>query len=170
MSQQVRLGDFLGTKLDEEFLDFDLTEVESVLSNLHGIDAVDLSHAEVLQQQALRGADIVVGYLGRMVKIISYLETKVNSTKNKISLEYTAAEGRTTIEMKKWAGEVGSPELEQWQEKLGSAKGSKLVLDRKYEILVKTHHHFKDIATGLRKTILGYSHNTTADNVAAGYE
>jgi hypothetical protein len=170
MTQRVKLGDFVSTELEENFSDFDMSEIEQVLVNLKETDAIDLAHVELLQQQALRGADVVAGYLGKMVKIIGFLETKVNSTKNKISLEYTAPEGRTTMEMKKWAGEVGSPELEQWQDKLGSAKGSKLVLDRKYEILVKAHHHFKDIAQGLRRTILGYSSSTTADKVPEGYE
>lgn len=170
MSQQVRLGDFLGSELEENFSNFDLTEIEEVLIHLHETDAIDLSHAELLQQQALRGADVLTGYLGKIVKTISYLETKVNSTKNRISLEYTAPEGRTTVEMKKWAGEVGSPELEQWQIKLGSAKGSKLVLERKYEILVKAHHHYKDIAQGLRRTILGYSPATASEKIPEGYE
>ena len=31
MSQQVRLGDFMGTELEEDFMNFDLTEVELVL-------------------------------------------------------------------------------------------------------------------------------------------
>ena len=170
MSQQVRLGDFLGTELEEDFMNFDLTEVEDVLVNLRDIDAIDLAHVEVLQQQALRGADVIAGYLGKMVKTIGYLEAKVNSTKNKVSLEYQAPDGvRTTADMKKSAGE-SSPEVENVQIKLAKAKGSKLVLDRKYEILVKSHHHFKDIAQGLRKTILGYSPSTTAEPVANGYE
>jgi hypothetical protein len=71
--------------------------------------------------------------------------------------------------MKKWAADV-SPEVETVQIKLASAKGSKLVLDRKYEILVKSHHHFKDIAAGLRKTILGYSQSTTSEPIPNGYE
>jgi hypothetical protein len=175
MTQQVRLGDFLGTELEEDFSDFDLTEIEKVLENLRDIDAIDLSHVEALQQQALRGADIITGYLGKMVKTIGYLETKVNGVKNKVALEYRApndSDGntvRTTIDMKKWAAEQ-SPEVEKWQIKLANAKGSKLVLDRKYEILVKSHHHFKDIAAGLRRTILGYSSGTTADKVPEGYE
>jgi hypothetical protein len=171
MTQSVRLSDFLGTDMEEDFANFDMTEVEEVMTQLHEVDAIDLPHAELLQQQALRGADIVTGYLGKIVKTISYLETKVNSTKNRISLEYMAPEGRTTVEMKKWAGEVGSPELEQWQVKLGNAKGSKLVLDRKYELLVKTHHHYKDIAQGLRRTVLGYNPLTTNnEKVPEGYE
>jgi hypothetical protein len=170
MSQQVRLGDFLGNELEEDFMNFDLTEVENVLENLRDIDAIDLSHVEVLQQQALRGADVITSYLGKMVKTIGYLEAKVNSTKNKVSLEYLAPDGsRTTVDMKKWAGE-SSPEVEAVQIKLANAKGSKLVLDRKYEILVKSHHHFKDIASGLRKTILGYSQSTTTEPVPNGYE
>jgi hypothetical protein len=169
MSQQVRLGDYLGTELEEDFSNFDLTEIDEVTEQLRENDAIDLSHAELLQQKALRGADVIIGYLGKMIKTISYLETKVNSTKNKIYLEYQATEGRTTVEMKKWAGEVGSPELEKWQVKLAAAKGSKLVLDRKYEILVKEHHHYKDIAQGLRRTILGYSPGTQ-DKTPEGYE
>ena len=170
MSQQVRLGDFIGTELEEDFLDFDLTEVEEVLENLKEIDAIDLAHAEVLQQQALRGADIITGYLGKMVKTIGYLEAKVNSTKNKVALAYKDPDGsRTTIDMKKWAMET-SPEVEAVQIKLANAKGSKLVLDRKYEILIKSHHHWKDIAAGFRKTILGYSLSTNSEPVPNGYE
>lgn len=170
MTQQVRLGDFLGTEAEENFMDFDLSEVEEVLRNLRDIDAIDLAHAETLQQQALRGADIITGYLGKMVKTVGYLEAKVNSTKNKVSLEYRDPDGsRTTIDMKKWAGE-SSPEVEKVQIKLANAKGSKLVLDRKYEILIKSHHHFKDIASGIRKTILGYSQSTTNEPVPNGYE
>lgn len=171
MTQQVRLSDFLGTELEEDFSNFDLTEIEQVLVNLRDIDAMDLSHVEALQQQALRGADVIAGYLGKMVKTIGYLEAKVNSTKNKVALDYRDPDGsRTTIDMKKWAGE-SSPEVEAVQIKLAVAKGSKLVLDRKYEILVKSHHHFKDIAQGLRRTILGYSSGTTTqDKVPEGYE
>lgn len=170
MSQQVRLSDFLGTQLEEEFANFDMTEIEQVLENLRDIDAIDLSHVETLQQQSLRGADIITGYLGKIVKTVGYLEAKVNSTKNRVSLEYLAPEGtRTTSEMKKWAGD-SSPEVEAVQIRLANAKGSKLVLERKYEILVKAHHHFKDIASGLRKTILGYSQSTTNEPVPNGYE
>lgn len=168
MSQQVRLGDFLGTELEEEFELFDLTEIQQVLSHLQNTDAFDLAHAELLQQQALRGADILTGHLGKIVKTVGYLEAKVNRTKNAVSLAYQAPEGRTTAEMKKWAGE-SSPEVEQVQIKLAKAKGSKLVLERKYEILVKAHHHFKDISQGLRKTILGYS-SGAVDKVPEGYE
>lgn len=170
MGQQVRLGELMGIELEEDFSNFDLTEIQNVLGSLQEIDAIDLAHAELLQQQALRGADILTGYLGKIVKTVGYLEAKVNSTKNKVSLNYQAPDGaRTTADMKKWAGE-SSPEVENVQIKLAIAKGSKLVLERKYEILVKAHHHFKDIAAGLRRTILGYSSGTTNDKVPDGYE
>lgn len=169
MSQQVRLGDLLGNDLEVDFQNFDLSEVQQVLDNLQIMDAIDLAHAEVLQQQALRGADVLIEYLGKITKTVGYLETKVSSTKNKVSLEYTAPEGRTTLDMKKWAADV-SPEVEAVQIKLATAKGSKLFLERKYEILIKAHHHFKDIAQGLRRTILGYSQGTSNDKVPEGYE
>ena len=161
MGQQVRLGELMGIELEEDFSNFDLTEIQNVLGSLQEIDAIDLAHAELLQQQALRGADILTGYLGKIVKTVGYLEAKVNSTKNKVSLNYQAPDGaRTTADMKKWAGE-SSPEVENVQIKLAIAKGSKLVLERKYEILVKA---------GLRRTILGYSSGTTNDKVPDGYE
>lgn len=168
MTQQVRLADFLGESLEEEFGDFDLTEIQSVLQHLQNVDAIDLAHAESLQQQALRGADILSEYLGKIVKTVGFLETKVNSTKNRVSLEYQAAEGRTTSEMKKWAGE-SSPEVEEIQIKLAKAKGSKAILEKKYDILIKSHHHYKEIAVGLRRTILGYSQGAP-DKTPAGYE
>lgn len=171
MSQQVRLGNFLGTNLEEDFLEFNLSEIQQVLERLQDTDAIDLSHAELLQQQALRGADVITEYLGKIIKTVGYLEAKVNSTKNKVSLEYQAPDGsRTTADMKKWAGEA-SKEVEDIQIKLAKAKGSKLVLERKYEILIKSHHHYKDIAGGLRKTVLGYSLGTTTnEKVPEGYE
>lgn len=169
MSQQVRLGDLLGSEMEVDFQNFDLTEVQQVLEYLRDIDAIDLAHAEQLQQKALRGADVLAEYLGKITKTVSYLETKVTSTKNKVSLEYQAPEGRTTLDMKKWAADV-SPEVEQVQIKLAAAKGSKLFLDKKYELLIKAHHHFKDIAQGLRRTILGYSQGTSNDKIPEGYE
>ena len=68
MTQQVKLSYFLGTELEEDFSNFDLTEIQKVLSKLQDIDAIDLAHAELLQQQALRGADIITEYLGKIVK------------------------------------------------------------------------------------------------------
>lgn len=160
MSQQVRLGDLLGPNLEEDFRNFDLTEVQEVLNQLQGADPVDLAHVEHLQQQALRGADILAEHLAKMVKTVAYLESKVNSVKNKVSLEYVAPDGaRTTVDMKKWAAEC-SPDVTAALEKLADAKGGKVALERKFDIIVKAHHHYKDIAAGLRKTILGYSSGT----------
>lgn len=169
MTQQVRLVDFVGTELEDNFLDFDLTEIQQVLVKLQDMDAIDLAHAEVLQQQALRGADVISEYLGRIVKTVGYLEAKVNSTKNRMSLEYQAPDGsRTTMEMRKWAGE-SSQEVEAIQIALAKAKGSKSVLEKKYDILIKSHHHWKDIAAGLRRTILGYT-VTDREKIPEGYE
>lgn len=165
----VRLGDFLGNELEENFIEFDLTEIQQVLSSLQNEDAIDLAHAELLQQRSLRGADILTEYLGKIIKTIGYLETKVNSTKNRVSFEYQAPDGaRTTADMKKWAGESSS-EVEEVQIKLAKAKGSKVVLEKKYDILIKSHHHFKDIAAGMRRTILGYS-PVASEKVPDGYE
>lgn len=170
MSQQVRLGDFIGNDLEEDFINFDLTEIQQVLYSLQESDAIDLSHAEMLQQQSLRGADILTEYLGKIIKTVGYLETKCNSTKNKVSLNYQSPDGsKTTLDMKKWAGESSS-EVEDIQIKLAKAKASKMVLEKKYDILIRAHHHYKDIAAGMRKTILGYTPPTAREKIAEGYE
>lgn len=170
MTQQVRLGDLLGAVMEEDYKNFDMSEIEEVLSQLKETDAIDLAHAELLQQQALRGADILAIHLGKIVKTVAYLEGKVNSTKNKVCLEYTAPDGaKTTLDMKKWAGE-SSPEVEKVQIQLASAKGGKVALEKKYDILIKAHHHFKDISAGMRKTILGYSLPASTEKVPEGYE
>ena len=171
MSPQVRLGDLLGSQMEEDYSNFDMTEIEDVLSNLKDTDAIDLAHAEMLQQQALRCADILAIYLGKIVKTVAYLEAKVNSTKNKVSLDYLAPnDAKTTLDMKKWAGE-SSPEVVKVQIELASAKGSKSALEKKYDILIKSHHHFKDITAGMRRTILGYNQPTAShEKVPEGYE
>lgn len=171
MTQQVRLGDFLGTEWEEDFLEFDLTEIQQVLVKLEITDAIDLVHAELLQQQSLRGADILTEYLAKIVKTVAYLEAKVASTKNKVSLEYQAPDGaKTTLDMKKWAAE-SSPAVEEVQNRLAKAKGSKVFLEKKYDILIKAHHHYKDIAMGLRRTVLGYSQTTSnAERTPEGWE
>lgn len=168
MNPKVRLGDYIGNELEEDFSSFDLTEVQQVLATLQSTDPIDLSHAEYLQQQALRCADILTEYLGKIVKTVGYLEAKVNTVKNKASLDYKAPDGsRTTTDMKIWAGS-SSPEVEEVLVKLAKAKASKMVLEKKYDLLIKTHHHHKDIASGLRKTILGYS--VPSDKAPEGWE
>lgn len=159
------LGYLIGSQLEEEFADFDLTEIQEILQGLQKTEAIDLAHAEALQQKALRGADIITEYLAKLVKTVSYLESKHNSTKNKVSLEYKALDGsRTTVEMKKWAGE-SAPEVEELAIKLAKAKGSKSILEKKYDILIKLHHHYKDISSGLRRTVLGYNQGTTDKSI-----
>lgn len=168
MTEKFTLGDLVGENLEEDFTKFDLTEIKEVLQSLAEVEGIDLSHAEKLQQQALRGADLLSDYLSRMVKTTSYLEAKINSAKNKASLEYVNPEGRTTADMKIWAGSC-APEVEKLNEQLARAKGSKSALEKKYDILIKAHHHFKDIATGLRRTVLGYNTGEKA-KVAPGWE
>lgn len=167
--EKITLGQLLGDDLEEVFKEFDMTEIQSVLSTLSETDAIDLSHAELLQQQSLRGADIISEYLGKLIKTVSYLETKINSAKNKAALTYEAPNGaRTTADMKKQAGE-SAPEVEELGIKLARAKGSKSVLEKKYDILIKAHHHYKDISAGMKRSVLGYSQNTDK-KVATGWE
>jgi hypothetical protein len=169
--EKVYVKDLVGEELEEEFLHFDLTEIQQVLAKLQYTEAIDLPHAEVLQQQSLRGADILCEHLSKLVKTVSYLEGKLNSVKNKAALNYTSPDGsRVTMEMRKFYAE-SAPDVEELQEKLAKAKASKTLLEKKFDIIMKSHYYYRDVAAGLRKTILGYSlPAVTAEPVPEGWE
>lgn len=164
------LGDLVGHSLEEDFLSFDLTEIQDLLKNLQITDPIDLAHAELLQQQCLRGADIISEYLGRIVKTVTYLENKIENVKNKAALEYKDPDGgKVTVEMRRWASAF-SPEVEKLQVQLAKAKGSKSFLEKKHSVLISSHYHYKEISAGLRKTILGYSVPIEKEKVPEGWE
>lgn len=160
MQDRITLGQVLGNDLVDNFEDFDLTQVQQVLAGLAVDTAIDIAHAEMLQQKTLYAAELLIEYIAKLVKTVSFLETKLNSVKNKTSLEYKSADGKTTADMKKQAGEA-SPEVEKLGILLAKAKGSKTLLERKYEILIKSHHYYKDIGIGMRKGIVSTNNNNT---------
>lgn len=153
IGDKITVADLLGEDDENKFLTFDLTEVQNLVSNLQSEGVDDLGHAMLLQQQALRCADILSEYLGKVVKTISFLDAKISSKKNNVALNYSPPSGtRPSIELRKMAGE-SDEEVEELQLKYAKAKGAKSVLEKKYDIVVKAHHHYKDIAMGLRRTI-----------------
>jgi flagellar hook-length control protein FliK len=151
---KITVESVLGSDLEVAFMQFDITEVQKVLAKLATTDVIDIHHAEMLQLRSLYGADILSEFLGKIVKTVSYLETKLSVAKNKTSLEYKSDEGKTTADMKKYAAEC-NPVVEELQIKLAQAKGTKALLEKKYDLLIKSHHYYKEIASGLRQTILG---------------
>lgn len=163
------LGAMIGSDMEENFQSFDLSEVQEILMSLQSTEVIDIAHAEDLQRKSLRGADIICEFLGRIIKTTSYLESQLNKVKNKAALEYKAEDGKTTMEMKKMASET-SPEVEVASAKLARAKAGKSVLEKKYEILIRTHHHYKDLALGYKKSIVGQSNINPARKVAEGWE
>lgn len=152
-----KIKDLIGDNLEEAFLEFDLTEVQKVVKKLQSEDVPTLAQAERLQQEALRAADVLSEHLAKIHKTIHYLTAKVSSVKNKECLNYEPPSGtRMSNELRKMAGESSDKVLEL-ELTLAKAKGAKTAIEKKYDIVIKTHHHYKDIANGLRKTIQGYS-------------
>lgn len=170
MSEKITLGALVGLELEEDFLQFDLTDIQKILANLSDTDVIDLAHTEFLQQQTLCGANILAEYLGRIIKTTSYLESKINTAKNKAALLYKDPDAtKTTADMKKYAGE-SSPEVAEIGILLAKAKGSKAVLEKKYDIILKAHHHYKELSMGLRRSILGSGSGADRQKVAEGWE
>lgn len=111
----------------------------------------------MLQQKALYCADLTIEFLGKIVKTVSYLESKISTARNAAARDFKTTDGsKITADMRRWAAD-NSPEAESLNVALGKAKASKLVLEKKFDILIKQHHLYKDVAAGLRKTILGYT-------------
>lgn len=154
---KVTVKDIIGSEAEEDFLNFDLTEIQKVLSHLRDDNPVDLAHAEHFCQETLRCADILSEFLAKITKTSTYLENKLNIVKNKAIVDFTS-ESKVTADIRKAASE-SNPEVEALSNKISSVKGAKLALEKKYEIIIKSHHHWKDIASGLRKTVLGYVGN-----------
>jgi hypothetical protein len=65
------------------------------------------------------------------------------------------------------AGE-SSDELLALETSLAKAKGAKALLEKKYEIIIKSHHYYKDIANGLRMTVQGRYGGSSSDY--SGYD
>lgn len=163
MQDKTTLGQIIGANLTDDFDSFDFTLIQNILATLALDEAIDIAHAEMLQQKSLHAADMVSEYMAKLVKMVSFLETKINSTKNKVALEYKAQDGKTTADMKKQAGE-SSPEVESLGMQLARAKGTKVLLEKKYDVLIRSHHHYKDIANSMRKGILS---SIGGDNINA---
>jgi hypothetical protein len=152
LKKTIKLSELLGEDLEDSFDHFDVSEVQAVLSQLQN-DAIDLAHAEQLMQQTLRCADLMSEMIGKLTKTIHFLESKVDSAKNQAALNYESPNSsKTTMQQRSWASEC-DPEVEKLNIKLSRAKGAKALLDRKYDILIKSHHSFKDIANGMRKSL-----------------
>ena len=66
---KVTVKDIIGSAAEEDFLNFDLTEIQKVLSHLRDDNPVDLAHAEHFCQETLRCADILSEFLAKITKI-----------------------------------------------------------------------------------------------------
>jgi len=159
MKDKILLGQVVGNSFTDDFETFDISEVKVVLKSLSLEDAIDIAHAEMLQLKSLYAADLLIEHIAKLVKIVSYLESKINSVKSKVSLQYKEKDGKTTAEMKKQAGE-SNPEVLELGERLAKAKGAKVFLEKKYDILIKLHHYYKDITNSQKKGMVSTTSST----------
>lgn len=155
IATKVTVKDIIGIKDEEDFMNFDLTDVQKILTNLNRDVPVDIAHAEKFCQETLRCADILSEYLAKINKTSTYLENRLTIVKNRALVEFTS-DTKVTADIRKAASE-SNKDVEEISNKISSVKGAKLALEKKYEIMIKSHHHWKDIAAGIRKTILGYT-------------
>ena len=103
-------------------------------------------------------------------KIKTDTQSQLNKIKNKAALDYKTPDGKTTMDLRKFAAEA-SPEVEEINIKLAKAKAGKAVLEKKFDILIKSHHYYKDMALGYKKTIVGHANiNPSREKIAEGWE
>jgi vacuolar-type H+-ATPase subunit I/STV1 len=158
MKKTVVVKDLIGD-IDDDYINYDISEIENILESLNDTEAIDIAHAEYLQQQALRCADLLSVYLSRITKVSYYLDSLLNYEKNKCALDYKDPAGnKVTADQRKYASE-STPEVLKLIKQLSIVKGTKVLIEKKYDILIKTHHHYKDIASGIRKSIVSTDTN-----------
>lgn len=153
------LGNILGQDLVENFSSWDLSEIEEVIAILSVGDAYNLSLAEHLQRQTLHGANILATYLAKMAKCISYLESHLMLLKSQVALQISGE--KITTAQRAEAVENDSKVQESLQTLL-KTKGIKSLLEKKLEILLRANFHYKEVAQGLRRTVLGH-HSVNAE-------
>src|SRR5690606_29205697 len=93
-------------------------------------------------------------------------ESNLNMLKNRAMLNYEPPKGKATADVRKAASEA-DPDVLQASIKLSRAKAAKVALDKKYDIIIKSHHLYKDIAGGFKRTILG---NNLSETNKVGWE
>ena len=152
---KITLGELLGNDMVENFEDFDLTEVQKVLKSLAVEDAMDVSFCAYLQQRSLYGAELLIDMSAKMVKTVGYLESKINSVKNKCALEYKHPDDkvRVTAEMRKSASE-SDPKVDELSLMLAKCKGAKFALEKKLDLILKSHYHFKELAAAQNQGVI----------------
>ncbi len=152
---KVTLGDLIGKKDIEDFQDFDLSEVQNVLNHLAKEDPFDIAHCQWLQQRALYGADLLIDMNAKMIKTIGFIEARLNSVKNKCALDYKPEDDkiRITAEMRKAASE-SDPKVEDLNLQLAKAKGAKQALEKKLDLVLKSHYHFKSLCDDMKQGII----------------
>lgn len=167
--EKITLGTMIGNDMIESFENFDLTETQQVLQQLANTDAIDIAHAEKLQQLSLRCADVLIEYVAKLIKTTSYLESKIGSLKNKAALEYKPAGGeRITADMRKFASEA-DPKVEELSILLARVKGAKSLVEKKYDTLLKSHYFYKDVCVGMRKGIVGTNMGSSEKEQSIGW-
>jgi hypothetical protein len=152
---QITLGQLMGSQNIEPFEEFDLTEVQKVLKSLRDNEAFDIAHAEFLQHRSLYAAEILIDMIAKLIKTSGFIESRVNTVKNRAALEYKCEDDkvRVTAEMRKQAGE-SHPEVEQLGLLLAKTKGARSALEKKYDVLIKMHYYFKELAQGQKQSVI----------------
>ena len=151
----VNAKDLLNTEIDLE--NFDLTEVQEIISEMREMEVIDLAHADLKQQMCLFLADKLNDHCAVLTKQISKLESNLSVEKNKASLDYKAEEGKTTTDMKVWAGNC-APKVIEIQNSLASLKGVLFLLSKKSDLVLKSFYYFKALSDSYRRTTaLGFN-------------
>jgi hypothetical protein len=159
----MKIRDVIGESVDEAFLDYDYTRIQETLNEISNNDTPDIAHAQYLQHKCLVAADILAEYSGKIIKHLSYLENKLTSIRNKYALEYRdPITNKATGEMRAFAVK-SCPDADEYEENLARAKGVKALLDKKFDILIKAHHLYKDVANQLIRTIPGENNVPNTD-------
>jgi len=131
---------------DDEFGEFEMSEVMSILRAAENVQASDVAHAEKLQHRCIVGTRILLEYESKIIQTVSKLSAKIPAVRAKYALSYKGEEGekRPTDKTKDYAYKQ-CPEALELEEKLGLAMAAKNSLQKYQEVLNKFHYYYRDI-------------------------
>jgi hypothetical protein len=159
------IRDIIGDNVEEDFLNFDVSFIQETLNEVSNSATPDLAHAEYLCHKCIVAANQLAEYLGRLVKYSSFLENKISSIRNKYALDYKPVDGgKTTADMRNLALK-SCADADIYEETLAKLKGTRTSMEKKFDILIKDHHLYKDIASRLNRIIPSEnSYTNNSDN------
>ncbi len=148
----MKIRDIIGDKMEEDFLEFDYTYIQETLNEVSNSATPNLAMAEYLQFKCLSAADVLIEYSGKLIKYSTYLDNKITSMRNRHAMEFYAANPKAAADIRAMSLK-SCPDADELENTSAQLKGTRAIIEKKFDLLIKAHHHYKEVASRLNRMI-----------------